>query len=171
MIEAFFALQQPGLCDNRLDVFFLVTGRRVGRQSLQYVFGGRRDQGGCFDCFGDVANIFAAIAARRKRHDDVMAFQPSQPDTGSEYVHLPASVIHVVLAMYRVARSDQQVADRRAVGCMTAMPNVQWPGRVSRDEFEQNLRGSLFRQQSVARAGVEDGRPVRRGTLTRSGGN
>ena len=133
------AEQRPGTRDHRVHVLVLVAARAfVRRQAGEHLRRGAPQrvavplaQPRC-----DRADVFTAIAVRRERQGLAAQLQVAQPGAGREDVHLPARVVHVVLAVHAPAVGGQQVGDRRAVGGMPAVADVQRPGRVRRDELD-----------------------------------
>ncbi len=137
-IEAVFTEQFLRAGDQRADVRFLVALRRVRRNTVEHRGGVRDIDVVGIDRGGDVADVVAAVAGRGKRNGRAASFQPAQPDADAEDVHLAAGVVHVVLAVNRVADGFEQVAHRRAVRRMPAVANVQRAGGVRGHELEQD---------------------------------
>ena len=74
----------------------------------------------------------------KRRHLAALRLEPAQPDADAEDVHLPAGIVDVVLAIHRVARRLEQVADGVAVGSVPTVTDVQRTGRVRGHELEQD---------------------------------
>ena len=112
------------------DMRFLVAIRSICRNVVEHSVGigdtdavrvhGRRD----------IVNVLTAITGAGEINARSVRFQPAQPDTEAENVHLSACVIDVVFAIDVVACSFKQVADRSPVGAMPTMTNMQRPRRV-----------------------------------------
>ena len=111
-------------------MFFLVAFGRIGRHPVEHgvrvdgIDAVRIDRG------GNVADVLAPVSRGRERDGRAFHLQPAQPDAHAENVHLPARVVDVVLAVHRVANGFEQVADRRAVRRVPAVPDVQRTGGV-----------------------------------------
>ena len=68
--------------------------------------------------------LLANELEERKRNLYAVFLEQPQPDTDSQYVHLPAGIVDVVLARYRVADCFQQVAHCRTVCGKPAVADV-----------------------------------------------
>ncbi len=97
---------------------------------------------------GDVDDVLAVITVVRKWHLDVCAGQHPQPDTQCQDVHLPASVVDVVFLVDLVAGRDQEVRDRRAIGSVAAVPDMQGARWIRGDVLDYYLAAGA----DVARA-------------------
>jgi hypothetical protein len=89
--------------------------------------------------FGHVADVGTLVAVGREGHADAMLIQIAQPGRQAEDVHLPASIIDVILAGHIPAGKSEQAGQRSPIGGTAAMTNVQRTGRVGRDEFDLHL--------------------------------
>ena len=79
---------------------------------------------------GELANVVTAVAVRGEGQRLAMELEVAQPGRQGEDVDLPARVIHVVLAADGMPGCAQQRGQRRAVGRLAAVADVQRPGRV-----------------------------------------
>ena len=78
-------------------------------------------------------------------------------DGEGEDVHLPSGVIDVVFVVHVVAVGAQDVGQGRAVGGAAAVADVQGPGGVGGDEFEQDFLRVFCLVAAVGGAFAHDG--------------
>jgi hypothetical protein len=83
-------------------------------------------------------HIVALIRVLGKRHRQPVQLEVSQPGGQRQDVHLPARIVHVVFALDEESRGIQQVGQARAERGAAAVADVQWAGRVGRDELDLN---------------------------------
>ncbi len=93
--------QRPCALDERIDVLFLITRGRIGRQIRGELGGGARKALALRDqqALGDRIHVVAAIAVRRKRQLFGCQLEIAQPHAERENVHLPPGIVDVVLAL------------------------------------------------------------------------
>jgi hypothetical protein len=112
----------------------------------------------------DLARRRGRIRDRRGQLDDVLALVAvlrhllaARPrlDRLAELVDLGAVVVHVELALDRMARERQQARDRVAIGGVAGMADVHRPGRIGRDELDQNALALRRRPPAPLVAGSE----------------
>ena len=145
--------------DHGIDVDVLVPALRlIGRQPGEHL-GAAAPQVPAFLCaepVGDRDDVVPAITVRGKRELLPAALEVAQPGARSEDFHLPAVVIDVVLALDVVAGRLEQVAERRAVGGVAAVPDMQRTGRIRRHEFQQHAPSGTVRRASVGGTGCQE---------------
>jgi hypothetical protein len=93
----------------------------------------------CRDGGGHVVHVIALISIGRKRHHHRLHLEVAQPGGQRQDVHLPAGVVHIVLALDVETRGREHVGQACAVGGAAPVPHVQRPGWIGRYEFDLHL--------------------------------
>ena len=105
----------------------------------------------------DVCDVVALVDALRQGAVAAAGLHVAPIDGESEDVHLPPGVVHVVFVVHVVAVGAQDVGKGRAIGGAAAVADVQGPGGVSRDEFEQDFLRVFCLVAAVGGAFAHDG--------------
>jgi len=141
--------------DERIDVGLLVAGGGIRRQPREQrrgaaPQGGLRSRG--LEVGGERAHVVAAVAVLGKRQLLAAQLEIAHPGADREDVHLPAGVVDVVLAGHLEADGREDVGERRPVGRLAAVADVQRPGGICRDELHQHPLTAPAAALAVARA-------------------
>ncbi len=104
------------------------------------------------DPFGQLDHVLALVAALGR-------LGPGHPSGNRfrEALDLAAGVVDVVLALGLVPDRLQQPHQGVAISGVAAAADVQWPGRVGRDELDQDPLGRLGRRRAEPIAGRDQG--------------
>ncbi len=156
------AQQGAGALDQRIHARFDggFVAFRCRRQSVEH-FARRAAQAATVDRLQlrrARAHVVALIPVGRE--GDVLAahLEIAHPHRDAEDVHLPAGVVHVVLARHIEAGRFEHVGKARPVGGATTVTDVQRPGRIGGHEFHLHLavqaegtasEGCSFRQHAA----------------------
>ena len=152
------AEQLAGARDQGVDVQFLVAALRfIGGQAVGDV---QRAEAQPVAFLGaqaarDFRDVLALVAVVRKAHVHAAEFVVTQPHAHRQDVHLPASVIDVVLALHLVPGRFQQVGDRRAVGRAAAVADMERAVRIGRHELHRHRVARPWRLPAILRALLE----------------
>ena len=114
----------------------------------------------------ELADVVAAIAVLRKRGVLAQDLLGARAHRDREVLDLLARVVVVELARDREALRREQAADRVAERGIAAVPDVQGPGRIGRDELDHDplARMRVRRAERVALGEhARDDRLARRG--------
>jgi hypothetical protein len=79
---------------------------------------------------GHIANIVALIGIGQEGHVNPILLKVAQPGRQPQDVHLPPSIIDVILAGDVPSSKSQEIRQRSPVSGTTSMPNMQRSGRV-----------------------------------------
>ena len=88
---------------------------------------------------GDIDNVVALIDALWQGIVATAVLHVAPIDRQGEDIHLPPGVVDVVFVVHLMSVGTQDVGQRRAVSSTASVADVQWSGRVSRDEFQQDF--------------------------------
>ena len=102
-------------------------------------------------------DVVALIAVRREGHGLAAEFEIADPGGHRKDVHLPAGVVHVVLAGDVEAGGLQDIREARAVRGAATMTDVQRTGRVGGHEFHLHLATAADADAAEGVTGGEHG--------------
>ena len=127
--------------DDRIDVRVLVAALRfVGRKIPEDLRGApdERRSLGCVQVRRDGDEVIAAVAVRGEYEPLAAFLEVPEPRARGENFHLAPGIVHVVLARHAIAHGLEQIRHARSISGVTAVPDVQWPGGVRRDELHEH---------------------------------
>ncbi len=137
-VETLHAYQCARSFDDGIDVCFLISSRRVGRQAHEHVLGRAVEAGAHFraQLLRDGAHVVASVTVLRKGQRFTADLQVTYPGAHREDVYLTPGIVDVVFATDVEPRRFEQVCERRPIGRLTSVTHVQRASRIRRDKFD-----------------------------------